>query len=329
MADHFHYPHDVFDLLIETIPRLVKYKKDVFLFFEGAGVDEADLRDARATLAKAPQSISKFDIARDVLTRLNRRQDSGLAARREVIKRVTQFESFETCWDNERLKAKGLVASVREAVNAKDTFTRMKNERDSEREQVQARHRDEQLQATRKRNEIDDIKTRLFGLFSQGYNPQERGKLLENVLNDLFRAYGIQVRENFVRKPLDGATVLEQIDGVIELAGKIHLVEMKWLKDPVGVADFGPHLVRVMGRADALHPSTPNSPTRASVLGGLYSSPSTDSPITQAGLASGESMCEGSGHYFSLSDRCRWGLKKPLKRPLRAATLQPGAVAGT
>jgi hypothetical protein len=60
----------------------------VILFFEGAGVDEADLRDARSTLAKSSQSINKFDIARDVLTRLNRRQDSGLAARREIIKRV-------------------------------------------------------------------------------------------------------------------------------------------------------------------------------------------------------------------------------------------------
>ncbi len=33
-------------------------------------------------------------------------------------------------------------------------------------------------------------------------------------------------------------------------SGIIHLVEMKWLKDPVGVSDFGPHLVRVMNRAN-------------------------------------------------------------------------------
>jgi hypothetical protein len=251
MADHFHYPHDILDLLVETIPRLVKSKKDVIFFFEGAGVDESDLRDARSTLAKAPQSINKFEIARDVLTRLNRRQDSGLKSRREIIKRVTQFESFETCWENERLKAKGLVASVREAVNAKDAFTRMKNERDAEREQVQARHRDEQLQAIKRRNEIDDIKSRLFGLFAMDDRPKERGKLLEGVLNDLFRAYGIQVRENFVRTPLEGSTVLEQIDGVIDFSGRIHVVEMKWLKDPVGVQDLAPHMVRVMGRADA------------------------------------------------------------------------------
>jgi hypothetical protein len=251
MAEQFHYPHDILELLVETIPRLVKSKKNVILFFEGAGVAESDLSSARNALAKAPQSISKFEIARDVLTQLNRRGDSGLAPRREIIKRVTQFESFESCWENERLKAKGLVASVREAVNAKDAFTRMKQERDSEREQTQARQREERQNVARKRIEIDDIKARFYSLFSLDDKPQERGKLLESVLNDLFRAYGIHVRENFVRKALDSPTVLEQIDGVIELGSTIHLVEMKWLKDPVGVADFGPHLVRVMGRADA------------------------------------------------------------------------------
>lgn len=251
MAEQFHYPHDILELLVDTIPRLVKRKKDVVLFFEGAGVDESDWADILKTLSTAPDTIGKYDIARTVLTRLNRRGDSGLAPRREIIKRVTQFENFESCWENERLKAKGLVASVREAVNAKDSFTRMRQERDSEREQVQARHREEQQQAARKRSEIEGIKTRLFELFNLDDKPQERGKLLESVLNDLFRAYGIHIRENFVRKALDSATVLEQVDGVIELGGTIHLVEMKWLKDPVGVADFGPHLVRVMGRADA------------------------------------------------------------------------------
>ncbi|MES3710393.1 restriction endonuclease [Pseudomonas putida] len=251
MAEQFHYPHDILELLVETIPRLVKSKNAVILFFEGAGVEESDLADARKKLSSAPQSINKFEIARDVLIRLNRRGDSGLVPRREIIKRVSQFESFETCWENDRLKARGLVASVREAVNAKDAFTRMKQERDHEREKTQTQHREEQQQAARKRTEIDGIKSRLFSLFSMDDRPQERGKLLEGVLNDLFRAYGILVRENFVRRTPDSPTALEQIDGVIELGNTIHLVEMKWLKDPVGVADFAAHLARVMGRADA------------------------------------------------------------------------------
>ncbi|HFJ9740930.1 TPA: restriction endonuclease [Pseudomonas aeruginosa] len=71
------------------------------------------------------------------------------------------------------------------------------------------------------------------------------------MLNDLFRAYGIHVQENFVRRSPDSSAALEQIDGVIELNGTIHLVEMKWLKVPVGVGDFASHLARVMSRADA------------------------------------------------------------------------------
>ncbi len=59
--------------------------------------------------------------------------------------------------------------------------------------------------------------------------PQQRGKLLEVVLNDLFRAYNIHVREDFRRRDPESGVVLEQIDGVIELDGSVYLVEMKWL----------------------------------------------------------------------------------------------------
>ncbi len=44
---------------------------------------------------------------------------------------------------------------------------------------------------------------------------------------------------------------MEQIDGVIEFKGHIYLVEMKWVKDPVGVEKLGPHLVRLFGRDGA------------------------------------------------------------------------------
>ena len=250
MAEQFHYPADLLELLIDTIPRLVRSKKSVILFFEGAGVEPADLAGVSATLRTSPDSISKFEIARTVLTRLNARGDIGLGPRRGVIRRVVEFEDFESCWDNERLKAKGLVASVREAVNRKDAFTRMQQEREAERDQAQAAQREAQQKTARKRGEIEDVKNRLFALFGMDNQPQERGRLLKSVLNDLFRAYDIHVRENFVRTTPEGSVALEQIDGVIELEGTIHLIEMKWLKEPVGVADFGSHLVRVMSRAN-------------------------------------------------------------------------------
>lgn len=251
MAEQFHYPPEVLNLLVDTIPLLCRSKKDVVLFLQGAGVAQEDLAEVSRTVRTNAASINKYEIARTVLTKVNARGDSGLRPRREIIKRAVEFEEFSTCWPNDQLKAKGLVASLRGVVNVKDSFTRMKQERDTEREQTLARARAEQSVAAEKRAKIEDISSRLAALFNMGNQPQARGKLLEAVLNDLFKVYGIHVREDFRRKDPDSAVVLEQIDGVIELEGTVHLVEMKWLKDPVGVAEFAPHLVRLFSRANA------------------------------------------------------------------------------
>lgn len=251
MTDAHHYPPHLFDLLVETIARLNRSKKGVVLFLRGAGVAEEDLSEVDGRVKLNAASINKFDIVRDVLEKVNARGDTGLRPRREIIKRVVEFENFETCWPEDQMKAKGLVASVREAVNAKDSFTRMKQERDIERETVLTRHRSEQTAMTEKRSRIEDVSKRLSALFAMDDQPQERGKRLETVLNDLFKAYGIHVREDFRRKAPDSNVVVEQLDGVIELDGTIHLVEMKWLKDPVGMSEFSPHLSRLFMRANA------------------------------------------------------------------------------
>ena len=251
MAETFHYPPHVFDLLVETIARLNRAKKGVVLFLRGAGVANDDLAEVDSIVKLSPESINKFEIVRNVLTKVNARADSGLGPRREIIKRVVEFENFETCWPEDQLKAKGLVASVREAVNAKDSFTRMAQERDTEREKVQMRQQEAHSAATAKRAKIEDVSKRLFALFGMDDKPQERGKLLEAVLNDLFKAYGILVREDFRRKAVDSNVVLEQVDGVIELNGTIHLVEMKWLNAPVGMGEFSPHLSRLFMRPNA------------------------------------------------------------------------------
>jgi len=73
-----------------------------------------------------------------VLTRLNDKAETTLRERREIIKRITEFENFSSCWDADRLKAKGLVSQIRQVVNVKDSFTRMDQERDAERKQRQA-----------------------------------------------------------------------------------------------------------------------------------------------------------------------------------------------
>jgi hypothetical protein len=125
----FHYPPELLRLLIDTIPLLCRSKKDVLLFFKGAGVSASITNSLTARVNKGKDSITKYEIARTVLTRLNEKGEATLRERREVLKRVVRFEDFSTCRPTDQLKAKGLVGEVRRVVDVKDSFARMKQER--------------------------------------------------------------------------------------------------------------------------------------------------------------------------------------------------------
>ena len=94
----YHYPPELLQLLVDVIPRLCKTKRDVFLFFRGAGVNRSMLPDLESRFATDHESISKFEIARTMLSRLNEEGDRALQQRREVVKRVCEFEDFSTGW---------------------------------------------------------------------------------------------------------------------------------------------------------------------------------------------------------------------------------------
>jgi hypothetical protein len=139
MAQVYHYPPELLQLLVDTIPRLCRSKRDLLTFFRGAGVSGVAIDGLERELDADRDAVGKYQIARTVLVGLNERGDDGaLRQRREVLKRVVEFEDFSTCWPNDRLQAQGLVAQVQKVVNAKDTFTRMTQERDAERQQRMA-----------------------------------------------------------------------------------------------------------------------------------------------------------------------------------------------
>ena len=255
MAEAHHYPPDVFKSLVDAIPLLCKSKKDVVIFFKGAGVPDKILNPISAELAADARNISKYYIVEQVLLTLNDgNRDSFLGVFREIIKRVVEFENYSACWPDDQLKAQGAVAVVRDLVNKKDTFTRLKQEHDAKNSKMRDIETQEKnkknIEVQEKKQKIQNVKKELFSLFSMNENPQDRGNKLESVLNDLFSAYGILIKENFKRRDLDSNKVLEQIDGVIKLDGVFHLVEMKWLKDPVGVDDVAHHIYRVFNKAE-------------------------------------------------------------------------------
>ena|ERR1019366_2844005 len=130
----FHYPPELFNLLVDTIAALNRSKKDVLLFFRGAGVPDDMLNDLAQRLKATPKDISKFEIVRVTLERLNARGEAMLRCRRDVLRRVVEFTNFDACWPDDQLKAKGLVAGIRDIVNQKDSFTRMNQAREEERQ---------------------------------------------------------------------------------------------------------------------------------------------------------------------------------------------------
>ncbi len=243
----YHYPPELFRLLIDTIPKLCKSKKDLILFFRGAGVSKSLLSPYEDMLLTGSGSFNKYHVTRELLTVLNEQGEQSLSVRRQLLKRVTEFEDYTLCWENDRLQARGLVAQIRDIVNVKDSFTRMRIEKDEEKR----KHLDLQKTAiTLKQKQsarIQNVKRDLFLLFRE-QNARVRGKCLEKVLNELFDCFDVLVSESFTIRGNCGEGIIEQIDGLVEFEGQFYLVEMKWWNTTIGVGDVAPHLVRVFNR---------------------------------------------------------------------------------
>ncbi|MFJ4880409.1 restriction endonuclease [Streptomyces sp. NPDC088745] len=183
-----------------------------------------------------------------MLSQINEQGDTGLGVRRELLKRAIEFEDFSTLWPDDRLPAQGLQANVRSLVNVKDAFTRMNQAHDDERAARLAARTAEATRLARRHAKFVTLRDRLAALFNEA-DPRKRGIAVEDVLNDVFKAEGILVRESFALRNEEGQ-VTEQIDGALELDGAQYLVEIKWWGEPVEINAMSRHLVRVYGRSE-------------------------------------------------------------------------------
>lgn len=250
MNDAYHYPPDLFDLIVQTIPLLNRSKKSVLTFFNGAGIETQLYQDITIKVATNSDSISKYEICRIILERINQNTDKYLRQRREILKRITEFEAFSTCWEADQLKAKGLVSEIQKVINVKDSFTRMRQERENEQNLRKKEYQKKIEEIQREKESIEKVKKDLSALFVES-NAQKRGKLLESVLNSYFNAYKVLIKEDFKRNGEIGEGIIEQIDGIIEIDNQIFLVEMKWKKVAIGADDIFSHLGRIYHRANA------------------------------------------------------------------------------
>lgn len=247
----YHFPPELMELLIETIPLLCRSKVAVLAFFRGCGVTDSMTTDLRRRVDADKAAITKYEITRTILNRLNEKNDHALAQRRQVIKRVSEFEDFSACWNNDQLKAQGLVARVRSVVNVKDSFTRLNQEYERERLERQRQQEAKAQAIQRQREERESLHRRLVDLRSITV-PQQRGLALEDVLNDVFKLDGLSVREAFTLSS-DSGEVGEQIDGLVVMRGHPILVEAKWHARALGVDGVCRHITRVLLREPGVH----------------------------------------------------------------------------
>jgi restriction system protein len=111
------------------------------------------------------ETLRKTEITRAVLCYANELGDAGLRLRREIVKRVVEWEDFSSRYPDKQLIAQGLVANVRRVVNVKDSFTQMNQEREKDRLVKQQAYQAELQERQQRQQERDEIKRNLFALF--------------------------------------------------------------------------------------------------------------------------------------------------------------------
>lgn len=244
----YHFPPDLFNLLVDAIPKINRTKKDLLSFFKNVGTPMPLLNKYYSIVNYDPKQISKRDITREVLEHLNSSDSNEyLGIRRKLLQRVVDFTAFNTCYDNDVDSAKARIYEIKQLVNLKDSVTKqeqfIKNERN---EKIKAKQ--QQLnRITASKSKYDTIANDFNKLFAIT-NPQLRGKALETVLNELFAFFKIGIREAFCIADEETGKIYEQIDGVVELNNYLTLIEMKWENSPIGVDKVSRFMTRIFLR---------------------------------------------------------------------------------
>jgi len=76
MSVVYHYSPDLLQLLVDTIEVLCRSKRDVILFFRGAGVHGQVVDDLAEQVSRDPDSIKKREIAQPLLVLVNEGGDA-------------------------------------------------------------------------------------------------------------------------------------------------------------------------------------------------------------------------------------------------------------
>lgn len=216
-------------IAIEAIATLVHIKSTLAeLLLKPAGVplDVVNLLYLRDDVTGRP--MSKRMVAPLILNELEKRADCcGMI--RAIMERAANWTNFHLA-DNE-FQARATVQKAREMMGTIDEIeAREARQRELAREEAAARLERDRFEVRRKHN---DLLLLMFDEMARHADPQQRGYLLQELLNRLFDLHGIHVVRSFQRN--NGA---EQIDGAFKIEGWHYLAECRWRQKPADCRDL-------------------------------------------------------------------------------------------
>jgi restriction system protein len=237
----YHYPLEVLELLVATIPRLIKTRAGILEFFAEAGAPKELIAEWRAKLHQGRMGVSsKYHLVRGFLRGLNTLGDDGQAVREEVLRRLARHADFSTGWEDDRQRAEELVARIRELAGETDagTWNTACHEALTRQAPLET-GQDSEHPLTG----LEALKRDLYRAF-RVTDPAERRAILDSVLPRLFTCHDIPTRQATAAPPVDDAAVL------IDFEEALFLVELRWSDRPLDFRQLAPHLVTLYGCPD-------------------------------------------------------------------------------
>lgn len=201
-------PLDIREAMHDCILAIFWPKKKIIEFFQSVGCPPN-------LLASADTEMSRHQMVVDTFLRLSTRSDRGYTVFQTMIDRLSNWSYFdpyyfETLAKLNKADAQQKITRLKSAVGQRNAATQ--NRRTASTEATKQRVKSADLSA------LSQAFTKMFGT---GMTAQERGRLFEIFLRELFTRQAIKMGDGF---RLNG----EQIDGTFKFEGENYIVEAKW-----------------------------------------------------------------------------------------------------
>ncbi len=211
-------PPQIIEAMVQCFGRAFYYKGAVSSFFLSCGVP-LELNDRHRVSAK-------FVWARELLTELNR-TEKGQFIQRRILTELCKLRDVPDTFAN-RDAGLDALRNLKSLALDQKLYVEEIREKDEHRTE---RNEERQRIAQERERTLDRLRESFSNALTSD-DRQKAGYSLENILEDLFAAFGIEYRKSY-------RTNTQQIDGYFHFEGFDYLVEAKWRQDRPTESEIG------------------------------------------------------------------------------------------